>query len=154
MINKYLNTILSQTSKALGCEVGIIEGNGTVVSSGKSTKIEEYTDSILESCAMSKNKLAKMYDSTFFTVTSRGRVDYVTFIERSDEAVDVHAEILSSYIGGIRQMHSDKYDRSNFVKNMLSDSVLPSDVFLKSKELHLTYDETHNQWTIRRVAAE
>lgn len=140
LINKYLNNILAQTSKALGCEVGIIEGNGTVISSGKSSKIEEHTESILESCAMSKNKLTKMFDCTFYTTTSRGRIDYITFIERSDDAVDTHAEILSSYIGGIRQIHNDKYDRSNFIKNMLADSVLPGDVFLKSKELHLSYD--------------
>ena len=140
MVNKYLNTILSQTSKALGCEVGFIEGNGTVVSSGKSPKIEAETEIIIDACSANKSKLIRMLDSTFYTVTSRGRIDYITFVERSDEAAQIHAEILSSYIGGIRQIHNDKYDRTNFIKNMLSDSVLPGDIFLKSRELHLSYD--------------
>lgn len=37
-------------------------------------------------------------------------------------------------------MHNDKYDKTNFIKNILADSILPGDVFMKSKEMHMTYD--------------
>ena len=140
MINKYLNNILIQTSKILGSETGLIEGTGTVVSSGRVDEIEQNASNILELCAESKSKITKMFGSTFYTVTSRGRVDYIAFVNSEDSSVDVHVEMLSSYIGGMRQMHNDKYDRANFIKNMLADSILPGDVFLKSKELHLSFD--------------
>lgn len=140
MINKYLNNILAQTSKILGFEAGLIEGNGTLISSGRIEVLEENVSSILEACAESKKKLNKMLGCTFYTVTTRGRVDYITFINSEDESVDTHIEMLSSYIGGMRQIHNDKYDKANFIKNMLADSILPGDVFLKSKELHLPFD--------------
>ncbi len=140
MINKYLNNILLQTSKILGYEAGIIEGNGTIISSGRAEKLEENVSNILEFCSDSKEKLVKMPDLTLYIVTARGRVDYITFIRSDDESVNKHIEMLSSYIGGMRQMHNDKYDKANFIKNMLADSILPSDIFMRSKELHLSFD--------------
>lgn len=140
MINKYLNNILLQTSKILGYETGLIEGNGTVISSDHAEKIEENVSNILELCFESKEKLLKIPGFTLYIVTARGKVDYVTFIGSDDESVDKHIEMLSSYIGGMRQMHNDKYDKANFIKNMLADSILPGDIFMRSKELHLSFD--------------
>ena len=140
MINKYLNNILLQTSKILGYETGLIEGSGTVISSGHAEKIGENVSNILELCSESKDKLLKIPGFTLYIVTSRGKVDYITFIGSDDESVDMHVEMLSSYIGGMRQMHNDKYDKANFIKNMLADSILPGDIFMRSKELHLSFD--------------
>ena len=140
MINKYLNNILLQTSKILGFETGLIEGNGTVISSTHIEKLEQNVANILEVCFESDKKLVKMLGYTFYTVSFRGKVDYITFIGSEDESVEKHIEILSSYIGGMRQIHNDKYDKANFIKNMLSDSILPGDIFMRSKELHLSFD--------------
>lgn len=140
MINKHLNNILLQTSKILGYETGLIEGGGTVVSSDNAGKIAENVSSILELCSESKEKLVKIPGFTLYIVTSRGKVDYITFIGSDDESVDKHVEMLSSYIGGMRQMNNDKYDKANFIKNMLADSILPGDIFMRSKELRLSFD--------------
>lgn len=140
MVNKYLNNILIQMSKILGYEVGLIEGSGTVMSSGKSAQIEENVSKIFEECSSANKKINKMFGYTFYVVTSRGRIEYIAYIHSEDEMSDTHVEMLSTYIGGMRQMHNDKYDKANFIKNILADSILPGDVFLKSKELHLTYD--------------
>ena len=84
MINKYLNNILLQTSKILGYETGLIEGNGTVISSGHAEKIGENVSNILELCSESKEKLLKIPGFTLYIVTSRGKVDYITFIGSDD----------------------------------------------------------------------
>ena len=48
MVNKYLNNILIQTSKILGCEVGIIEGNGTVVSASGINEISMNVSDVID----------------------------------------------------------------------------------------------------------
>ena len=141
MINKYLNNILLQSSKILGYETGMIEANGTVVSSGSSMEIENNLQDILNTCANSSDRTIKMLGYTFCTVTARGKLDYVTFIKNGADEIDpAHIHMLSTYVAGIRQMHNDKYDKANFIKNMLADSILPSDIFMKSKELRLSLD--------------
>ena len=59
LVNKYLNNILIQMSKILGCTIGVIENSGTVISSGISENVEKNVSKIVEMCAESKNKLVK-----------------------------------------------------------------------------------------------
>ena len=141
MINKYLNNILIQSSKILGYETGIIEANGTVASSGTSMEIENNLQDILNACANSSDNIIKMLGYTFCIVTAREKLDYITFIKNgADELDPAHIQMLSSYVANIRQMNNDKYDKANFIKNMLADSILPGDIFMKSKELRLSLD--------------
>ena len=149
MVNKYLNNILIQTSKILGCEVGIIEGNGAVVTASGINEISMNVSDVIDACQTSGSRLLQAGGYTFFAVSSRGRVEYITFIKNDDPLMVKQAELLSSYIGTLRQMHNDKYDKTNFIKNMLADSVLPGDIFLKSKELHLAFDVDRAVFALR-----
>ncbi|MBQ8862213.1 MAG: hypothetical protein IJ021_05690, partial [Clostridia bacterium] len=42
----------------------------------------------------------------------------------------------------IKSFHDDKYDKTSFIKNILLDNILPSDIYLQSKELHCASDVT------------
>jgi len=141
LINKYINSILLQNSKILGFDIGVIESSGTVHSSGRLEGLEENLNSVMEACSETDNMVVKMYGFTFKTVCSRGKIDYIVFVQNGDKDFDpVYLEMLASYIGGLRQIHSDKYDKANFIKNMLADSILPGDIFMRSKELRLSVD--------------
>ena len=37
-------------------------------------------------------------------------------------------------------MYDEKYDKCSFVKNVILDNIMPSDIYLKSKEMHFTND--------------
>ena len=140
MVNKYLNNLLMQINKIIGCETGVIEGSGTIVSSGRAEGIEAMIPEIFEQCLESRRKTAHHGGYTFYAVITRGKPDYVSFVKCDDENSERYVEMLSTAIGSIRQMHNDKYDKTNFIKNILADSILPGDVFMKSKEMHMTYD--------------
>ncbi len=140
LVNKYLNNILIQMSKILECNIGIIEGTGSVISSARIEFMQRTATEILSECALSQEKIVKMHGYTFYIVTSRNKLDYVVFVENDSESAVRDVQMLASYISNIRQMHNDKYDKNNFVKNILADSILPGDIFMKSKELHLAYD--------------
>lgn len=140
MVNKYLNNMLVQMNKILGFEVGVIESNGAVVSSGAASGIEEKAMDIINMCLDDRNHMLSSDGFTYLATVLRGRVDYVVFVHSDGEDAQKYARLLSSSVYSIRQMHNDKYDKANFIKNILADSILPGDVFLKSKELHLAYD--------------
>ena len=140
MINKYLNSIFVQMSKILGCAVGIIESSGVVTSTTRSETVENNVQTIISECDASSNKIIKKFGCTFYQMMSRGKLDYIVYLENDGDEAIKDVEMLAAYIGSVRQIHNDKYDKANFVKNILADSILPGDVFLKSKELHLPYD--------------
>lgn len=40
----------------------------------------------------------------------------------------------------LKDFYDDKYDKASFIKNVILDNILPSDIYLKSKELHFSND--------------
>ena len=48
------------------------------------------------------------------------------------------AEILSISLGNIKSLYDEKYDKVSFVKNIILDNILPSDIYIKSNELHFS----------------
>lgn len=40
------------------------------------------------------------------------------------------------FFASIKQYYDEKYDRSNFIKNVILDNILPGDIYLKARELH------------------
>ena len=60
---------------------------------------------------------------TFHIVNSRGKLEYITFVKSGEtKAEDSVIEMLSACVSNMRQMHNDKYDKANFIKNMLAEA--------------------------------
>ena len=50
------------------------------------------------------------------------------------------ASILAVSLNNIKNLYDEKYDKGSFIKNIILDNILPSDIYLKSKELHFNAD--------------
>lgn len=64
------------------------------------------------------------------------RPEYAAFVEGSDERAKVYSAILAVSLSNIKQYYDEKYDRSNFIKNIVLDNILPGDIYAKARELH------------------
>lgn len=65
-----------------------------------------------------------------------------------------YAKILAVSLGSIKQFYDEKYDRSNFVKNVILDNILPGDIYIKARELHFNTDATRVVLLIRINSGE
>jgi carbohydrate diacid regulator len=61
-------------------------------------------------------------------------------VEGEDDVAANHALMISISLGLIKQYYDEKYDRNNFIKNIILDNVLPGDISIKSRELHFNSD--------------
>ena len=52
----------------------------------------------------------------------------------------VLAALLAVSLTNIKQYHDEKFDRGNFVKNVILDNILSGDIFLKARELRFNND--------------
>ena len=43
-------------------------------------------------------------------------------------------------LSSIKQYYDEKYDRGNFIKNVILDNILPGDIYLKARELRFGSD--------------
>jgi hypothetical protein len=58
--------------------------------------------------------------------------DYAVFVEGTDEVAAKYASILAISLAAIKQYYDEKYDRNNFIKNVVLDNVLPGDILVKA----------------------
>jgi carbohydrate diacid regulator len=55
---------------------------------------------------------------------------------------DVLSKMLSVSLLNIKNLYDEKYDKGSFIKNIILDNILPSDIYIKSKELHFNTEES------------
>ena len=77
---------------------------------------------------------------TYKPFGSHIKPDYAVFVEGTDEDAARYAQILAVTLSSIKQYYDEKYDRNNFIKNVVLDNILPGDIYVKARELHFNTD--------------
>ena len=66
--------------------------------------------------------------------------EYAVFVEGDDALAQNYTAIMAVSLSGIKQYYDEKYDRGNFIKNIILDNILPGDIYLKARELRFNND--------------
>jgi carbohydrate diacid regulator len=123
----------------IGRVIGVIDENTTVVACSETQRIGTFSDYF--SLELSDNQDPFIRDGfTYKPFGSHTRPEYAVFVEGQDELAARYASVIAISLTGIKQYYDEKYDRNNFVKNIILDNVLPGDITLKSRELHFNSD--------------
>lgn len=127
---------------------GVIDETGTVISCSELSRIGE----------VQFNAVSDVFSSTDITVADGYtyklfggpmRPEYAVFVEGDDELASRYVAVLSVSLATIKQYYDEKYDRSNFIKNIILDNILPGDIYIKARELHFNNDVTRVVLLIR-----
>lgn len=90
---------------------------------------------------------------TYKPFGSHTKPEYAVFVEGTDETAAKYANILAISLYNIKQYYDEKYDRNNFIKNVVLDNVLPGDIVIKARELHFSAEVNRVVLLIRIVSA-
>ena len=121
----------------VGRSIGVIDDNGIIIASSEIGRIGESKQRIKEELSYSAGFLAAD-GYTYRFINSQGKTDFIAFVEGEDLHANKMAEILSISLGNIKSLYDEKYDKVSFVKNIILDNILPSDIYIKSNELHFS----------------
>lgn len=124
-------------------ELCVMDTEGNVLASTSdelSRFVEEgknFVQSPADSQAMNGFQFFKIYDET--------QLEYVVVIQGDSEEVYTIGKILVFQIQSLLVAYKERYDKDNFIKNLLLDNLLMVDIFNCAKKLHIEMNE-------RRVA--
>ena len=62
---------------------------------------------------------------SFKSFGSRPRPEYAVFVAGKDPEAQKYVKILAVSLNSIKQYYDEKYDRGNFIKNVILDNILP-----------------------------
>ena len=149
MSNRMFQGVIHQTKEAIDRTVGIVDENLTVIACSDLSRVGEISTLSAEAFATGEPFVQDGYTYTPFG--SRPHYEYLLFVEGEDEPASRYAALLSVSLGSIKQFHDEKFDRSNFVKNVILDNILPGDIYLKARELRFNHDVTRVVLLIRVI---
>ena len=141
MSNRLIQTVINQMKEVIERAVGVIDENGIIVACSELTKIGESRQRIREELSYSSDVV--VYEGvTYIFVSDSGVNDCIVFVEGDDEHANKMAQIVAIAISNIKSVYDERYDKGSFIKNIILDNILPSDIYTKSHELHFGNDES------------
>ncbi len=96
-------------------------------------KLEDEVTLFIES----EDEYSIIGDYSFFRVEIEDELEYVLIIFSADESNLVLGRMAACQIKTLVRGESERYDRSNFVQNILLGNMLNADIMLRSKKLHI-----------------
>ena len=76
----------------------------------------------------------------FFKVFDENQLEYVIIVKGDSDDVYMIGKIASFQIQNLLVAYKERYDKDNFIKNLLLDNLLLVDIYNRAKKLHIETD--------------
>lgn len=140
MSNRLFQGIIHQMKDAINRTVGVIDSSAVIIACSELGRIGEVQPDITSEMIGSSEVFIRN-GMTFQPFGSmQHRAEYSVFVEGNDEIASKFAAVLAISLSNIQQYYDEKYDKSNFIKNVITDNILSGDIYLKARELHFNTD--------------
>lgn len=139
MSNRLFQGLVYQMRDTINRTIGVVDENATIIACSDLTKIGEPNDFLAMDLG-ENNDLFIRDGVTYKPFGSKMKAEYAVFVSGTDELAAKICGVLTISLQNIKQYYDEKYDRGNFIKNVLLDNILPGDIYLKSHELHFDSD--------------
>ncbi|MBQ7592175.1 MAG: helix-turn-helix domain-containing protein [Clostridia bacterium] len=149
MANRLFQGIIHQMKDSVDRMIGVTDESGVIIACSDLARIGERRPVIGEHSFYPE--AADVWCSGGFTYRplDSGKSEYTVFVEGEDKVSEMVTKILSVSLLNIKNMYDEKYDKASFIKSIILDNILPSDIHLKAKELHFNSQECYVVLLIR-----
>lgn len=134
MSNRLFQGIIHQMKDAIPNTIGVVDSTGTIICCSDLGRIGE-TDFVFFKDELSSFEPTVIDGKTLLAIGSQMHPDSAVFVDGDTEVCANYAKLIAVSLGSIKQYYDEKYDRVNFIKNVILNNILPGDVYLKTREL-------------------
>ena len=151
MANRLFQGVIHQMRDVIGRTFGVIDENSEIIACSELSRVGMTNDFFFADFSETRETFVRG-GSTYKPFGAHVRADYAVFVEGTDEQTSRYAGILAISLAGMKQYYDEKYDRSNFIKNVILENVLPGDISVKSREMHFN-NETNRVVFLVNIAS-
>ena len=148
MSNRLFQGVIYQMKDAFDRVIGVVDENGVVISCSDLGKMGDIRQGVCEELAFSTEVVATG-GYTYRYMGTGAKSEYIVFVEGEDKMAEKMSKLLAVSLGNIKSLYDEKYDKGSFIKNIILDNILPSDIYIKSKELHFNIEEPRAVFLIK-----
>ena len=152
MSSRIFQSVIIQMKDATDRAIGVVDNQGFVVACSELTMIGSYLDDIPGSSGDIPDQMFTTAGHTYKLIGSVDtQFDYAVFVEGLDAQARCLCILAAVAMSEAKSRYEEKHDKSTFIKNIISDNILPGDVYVRAKELHFNADVTRVVFLIRQT---
>ena len=129
MSNRLFQNMIHQMRDVIDATIGVIDEQSTIIACSDLTKI----GSTSEYVSIDLNEPHETFVRDGFTYRAFGthqKPEFAVFVQGTDENASRYANLLAITLSNIKTYYDEKYDRNNFIKNVVLDNILPGDIVI------------------------
>jgi carbohydrate diacid regulator len=139
MSNRLFQGVIHQMREAVNRVIGVVDEASVIIACSELGKMGEIADSFSVDFFAGTTKVIQG-GYTYKPLGTRPKPEYAVFVEGEDEEAERYASLLAVSLSSIKQYYDEKYDKANFIKNVIMDNVLVGDIYIKARELRFNSD--------------
>ena len=145
MSNRLFQGVIHQMKESIDRVFGVVDENSVIIACSELAKIGE----TMSVAAINSNETVAFEGNTYKSLGITQSANYTVFVEGDDVLASKYASVLAVSFANIKFYYDEKYDRSNFIKNVILDNILPGDIYIKARELYFNSDVHRTVFLIR-----
>ncbi len=134
--NQILQSTIDGLKNIARKELSVIEKEGKVIATTEDNMIGRQID-VVESFISSPAESQMILGYQYFKIYDNGIPEYVIQVKGEDEAGYQIGKIAAFQIQNLLVAYKERYDKDNFIKNLLLDNLLLVDIYSRAKKLHI-----------------
>lgn len=133
MANEFFQNFINQMKDIIDKTAGVIDESGHIIACSDLSMIGQSLK-INEEGTLEKN-LNKSYSYKLIESKTYGK--RIAFVQGNGDTSVKFVRLIAVSLAEVKKYHDDKYDKCNFMKNVILENVLPGDVYVRARELRL-----------------
>ena len=152
MSGRVFQNIVLQFKDAVDTEIGVIDAEGTVIACTELSEIGSHWNELVNSINDAEESVIPVGGKTFKALSGwNGHFDFAVFAYGENEMSRAACSMAAVALNAAKSYYEEKYDKVSFIKNIISDNILISDIYMRAKELHVAAEVPRGVFVIRPV---
>ena len=151
--SRVYQSVIIQMNEATNRLIGVAEPDGTVVASNDLSLIGNSIGTVPIPVDENGDKTVKNEGKTFKALGYGGGMDHTIFAEGEDDLAKTICVMAYIAINEAGIYFEENHDKRAFVKSIITENILPGDIYVRAKELRFSSDVTRGVLVIRHGAS-
>ncbi|MBE6990325.1 MAG: PucR family transcriptional regulator [Ruminococcaceae bacterium] len=150
MSGRIFQNVVLQLKETTDRTIGVIDAEGTVIACSELTGIGKKWSKYVDTINAAENNCVVLEGRTFKTLPGwGGHFDYAVFTSGDDSVGRTVCSMAAVALNSAKTYYEEKHDKGSFIKNIISDNILISDIYMRAKELHVAAEVPRGVFVIR-----
>ncbi len=133
--NQVLQSTIDGLKNIARIEICIVDVDGKMIAASN-PDLGKYGSQAAE-FANSPADSQELSGCQFFKIVDEGQLEYIMIVAGAGEDIYTLGKMAAFQIQGLLTAYKERFDRDNFIKNLLLDNLLLVDIFSRAKKLHI-----------------